>query len=337
MRTVFFTTNSSRKSKFRIETRIEMVDGQLRVEKKAATDKARDHVNKMATTFNKYANSANGLHFVKPIARSSDTIVFPFVQGHSLEKTIFEHLHNKNFDEIIKTLKSVKEIFEKWESYIPGDTELKNFRQVFGDQYPTDKSIFTPIGLIDFNLDNFIIDQDGAQWVIDYEWDFDFPLPKNLFFDRIVLWTFLLRARDATSYIATDNPSHIEIARDSFVPQKIYDAFRESFDRLGVTLEAEKRFQEYVTGYRGFSDIEIIQPTKHEKPKKIGFSAILQAAKDASFFKDSLDNKTNEVVALKQYAARLNEEIKDLKSSRLYKLSRSLRKRTRARGPRGQR
>lgn len=194
---------------------------------------------------------------------------FEYIKGKSLGSYIDKDISEKDFDELFKHLKILKEIFDQLtleKSFIP-DEKFKNFF----------KDVTLPSGLkkckfsfLDLNLDNIILN-DRIN-IIDYEWVLPFPLPVEYIVFRAIFLSWGI--------------STLSEKRK----KEIYDFLDVDYSMYDVFLKMEICFQRNISAKeKGLDAIFQKMPIKQYDLKFINFDNLINVSK-------VLDGKTKEVI-----------------------------------------
>lgn len=222
--------SNERRECFQIRTDIVQEDGVKWVYKRALLREGREHVFKMETAFAALSScyTTENLIFCR-CSRTNEGVRFPFVRGTSL------------YDRIRRAL-DAKEDFLVWELVrefvrrVLGDGGSRSFemtdgfREVFGDvtlDKHMDCPLFCDIDLIFSNL--YVEDNTGVWNVIDYEWSFDFPIPKAFVIYRALYF----------SYYQMFQGTHVTF-------RQLMEAGGISQEMAGVFRVMEEHFQRYI-------------------------------------------------------------------------------------------
>lgn len=253
--TIFCKYNNNRNPKFQTRTSI-IIDGDRKyIEKKAVNESGINHIKKFEDDYELSKKIYANLWFVPPIV-CDDKVEYPYIEGTPIEE-IYKGDDN-NSEEIISF---TKEIIEK---YIKPSEDIETkyikydeFLEFFGDVDCSEEICIKPCN-IDMIFDNIVIAK-GVPVVYDYEWVFDFPIPKDYVIYRILCRVYSKRF-------------------DVLVKNYSLEEFVEQFD---IDLERQKKFRsmedhfmEYV-----FNDGDIAFSNEHFLTQRNNLS-------DYSFYKN---------------------------------------------------
>jgi hypothetical protein len=245
---VFFVSKTSRRDIFRIETRIWENNGVLSVEKRTVTKEAEAHLNRMLATYKSLSglkNLSEELNLVKPIKTSPGALKFEYLEGQSAERTLLESILAEDRAAAVAIIDRLMALIDALPALKINPTGNPEYKEVFGNTFNRSAEC-TGLGIIDLNLDNFIVDKNGVWHLFDYEWMFDFPVPKELLRLRF-MWYFVSRHREILRYHA-QRIEMLEIGEGTLVPEFLYDKYGDLFRKIDTLLPAELSFQKYVSG-----------------------------------------------------------------------------------------
>lgn len=208
MKTIFAKYNTERLPKYQIVTKIVVDDnGQKYAIKEALCDEAQKHLDQVFLNY-KFLTSKYTANLVQP-QKTSDGILFEMAQGKSLENILLECIE-----------KSDKESFEKYvnkfidfvDSFVTKRNVIfepcENFKSIFGEWENNEPQDIIEIANIDMIFGNIFVDN-AIFTLIDYEWVFNFSIPKSY-----VVWRSLAIF---SAYHSIDMNEFIEINNEDFM------------------------------------------------------------------------------------------------------------------------
>ena len=175
-----------RKKIFQIITEIGWEKGQRKVWKKAATQEARQHINRL------YQNtvSQNGLRLLKAVKKGDSIIEYPYLKDESLEMRLINILNRGNKEALERYFDDFYLLLKNKAKKMHYGTE--QFKYFFGTQVSSKDEEWCkcPIN-IDMIFDNiYILGKEKERFtetdiiVIDGEWVLDIPVPIKFVFWR---------------------------------------------------------------------------------------------------------------------------------------------------------
>jgi len=181
---VYVKLNSKRKAEFQLMTVFEQVNGIMHVCKKIMHPDAEKFLKSFLSKYKILSNYKN-LPFipVEPIFKN-DKIYFPFLQGKTLKWKMEMAIRRKSLDMANKIIRMYKnKILDKLPEGEPCNS--KEFINIFGESLLSEREWIKP-GILDLNFDNFILYRNNV-YLIDYEWMWDFSIPKEYILFRAVV------------------------------------------------------------------------------------------------------------------------------------------------------
>lgn len=205
-RTIYSKYSNERAKRFCIRTDIAVGDdGERKVYKHALTPEGRAHIAQIAASCGRLDETyrADNITFcpctVNQEGAEADYVTFPFLTGATLQDVIKELADSGDN----KTLEQVLTEYICRLSEGGGEepfTVTNEFEKVFGTLTESERKVLAKAGKtanisakvsdVDMILSNLFVEMDekdvtGAKWqVIDYEWTFEFPIPKGFLIYR---------------------------------------------------------------------------------------------------------------------------------------------------------
>lgn len=325
---VFFISNHERQERFRIETRIWRGDNGLYAEKRAVTDIAQPHLYKMLKTFESLSaiRSLMKLTAIIPAQKlSSGSLGFSFVEGLTAERVLVDTITQKDESATKQIIDQVIAIIDALPTVEATHKDKLNFEKIFGNSF-SGESQWTNLSVVDFNLDNFIIDKDGKWHLFDYEWTFDTSIPKKMLKLRF-LWFFFHRHREILQYHAQSIAS-VKLSNELYIPHYIYDHYKSFFSDLHKSKAAETRFQAHVTVQNNLQTPTETTPFE-VKEADVFTDGIERFVKkklkhNIAPYKQQLKKLQDELKNANDNNNKLRREIEVIRGSKAYKVSRKL-------------
>ncbi len=244
---VFFTMSPERRTEFLLETRIWNKNGRMFAEKRAAALEAEPHLERMLSNYRTLSklDTLSSLVSVVPAAKSGATLEFDYIAGVSAERLLLEKILSEDTQGAFAIIDKLFAIIDSMPGQRVNPATNQEYLAVFGETFNKVLDCTKP-GIIDLNLNNFIIDEAGRWHLYDYEWLFDFPVPKKLLRVRF-LWYFLNRHKEILRYHAQRIES-LTVGKALYTPKFIYQRYQKELMSLPDLAKAETNFQVYVTG-----------------------------------------------------------------------------------------
>jgi len=178
MRVIFAKSNSERLPKFDIITKI-IIDktGKKRALKEAVTSTSLPHIETIYNNYKLLSDKYN-IHLVKPELKDS-VIYFKMAAGESLEVLLLKAIKNNNS----KNITNLLNIYINLLNSMVSERNIKfcpnsEFIRIFGKWNSSIKQDLIDLPNVDLLFSNIFIDGNNIT-LIDYEWVFNFPIPKN--------------------------------------------------------------------------------------------------------------------------------------------------------------
>ncbi len=180
MRVIYSKFNYERLPRFQIVTKIVKSDNKdLFAVKSPLDQKAIGHID---TIYKNYVRlkKHRGICYVMA-EKSGNDVVFPMARGRSIEELLIQAIRQNDIDQIRVNLKRYFTIINKITCYQrPNKSTKDSFKSVFGDMLGRQeffKEWIEPAN-IDLTFNNIILDGNHHK-IIDYEWIFNFRIPKS--------------------------------------------------------------------------------------------------------------------------------------------------------------
>jgi hypothetical protein len=308
---IFFTESPSRLSEFDVSTKIFITDKSTYALKSAKTPKAQNHIDKTINTYEHLKkNEKKFIKLISPVpARNKDGgVCFDYISGTNAERLLLDKILAKDEITTFRLINQLIDAINSLDEIIIDPTSNQTYVDVFGSSIngvqPCAKT-----GLVDLNLDNIIIN--GSGWnLIDYEWSFEFPVPKIYLVQRFFYWFFSHRYKEIL-LLNHENLDLIELGSSILVPSYIYNMYKEYFNSLKDTVESESFFQFYVHGSHIKPEIFFGKPYNFEvTPKTSSLKTLLETNSNLNNTNAILEQKYNDAI----------KEIESIKNSKKYKL-----------------
>lgn len=173
-----------RKEEYRIITRILEEGGQKSVEKIAVSEKAGNHVERMADFAKNSPYTTENVCLV-PCEKAEDGKVrFSYISGQRLDKVIDEAVKQENWDTVWEKVALLKDIImnvKETESFQASDA----FKEMFGDVPVLEGYEAARNVSLDMVSANIVLSD--KIYILDYEWTFDFAVPLKFILYRSIL------------------------------------------------------------------------------------------------------------------------------------------------------
>lgn len=221
--------SNERAEAFRIRTQIEQAENGCRqVRKLAVCDAADAHIQSMVEKCRALeADLAKGGISVNQIKKDGSGMVFPFLQGKTLEERLDGLLAKKDWDALEAEIGRYFAMFsDAEEPFVITD----EFRHVFGEVYFDRPQLCRSVSDVDMIFSNAVCVENGYE-LIDYEWTFAFPIPVR-FLQYRCLHYYLLG----------------NVKRDALLQRNLYEKFGITESECRIFAAMEQKFQSYILG-----------------------------------------------------------------------------------------
>lgn len=193
MRKLYCKSTEKRRREFQIYTMIVEEDNKRYAVKEAVYPAGRQHLEKMLKNY-EVLKEIYGSQIVESW-KQENQVFFPYIEGDTYTVKLMELLQNGTDAEIKSSLSDWKKLILGREENITDFKMQRRFEEIFGDAEELTGDRALKITNFDCIADNMIFSADGIK-LIDYEWVFDFPIPEEFTYYR-VLKVFYLKHRES--------------------------------------------------------------------------------------------------------------------------------------------
>lgn len=308
-RPIFVVSRLDRKAEFALNTCIYVNGaGQKYVVKQPADGYFSAHFNSIFEAPEKLEPLSKGRYPIKIIKPTpmGGAVMFPFVRGKSVERIMLDKVLANDEQAVLKIIKRFVVALDKLPSTKCIPTNDSQYKKIFGNSFDKRVECIVP-GIVDLNLDNLIEDKDGVWHLVDYEWTFDFPVPKDYLLGRMLLAFFILRYQPLIRNLAA-RIEQVEVGKSHSMPAYVADKYDKWIRIFPEVLATESHFQSYVLkreeSLGGFSYIPKERRNKVEPPAQLidDYMGTQQSNRE-----------------LKDRNQQLSDELKNIRNSRTYK------------------
>ena len=275
--------NTERAPQYRVDTFIKRKDGKLFVEKKADSEEAVAHLEKI----NENYKLLSGLYrFIKPVpcdVAENGVLNFEYVEGKTLDRKLYESIiYIQTHGDSINDRPEADDQTGRRDQTARILAEFEKTLNIVFDYNP---EALTPDGIpglanVDCILSNFIEDNEGTVWLIDYEWIYE----KNVNPEYLKYRTCF--------YFYQDHPDI-----EAELPFKVLmEHFGIDEKKCGKFAEMEDKFQQKVYGENWKYQI-----TRNYAKKNISFEGL----------EEDFRLKENHIKNLEESNARLRRALKN--------------------------
>ena len=252
MKILYVKSNNEREKKYQLQTIIFEENGGKFVKKKALCKEAIPHLMQMRENYNTLMASIidPNIHLAKIIKIESDSLVFEFIDGVSMEQKILSALKSGDQKMVDREIDSYIELLKTgFETCIttPQSVVTSDGKQIFEDLDFAkfgDTLCFDQLSNIDLIFSN-IIYQDNTVYVIDYEWVLEGSVPINYALFRAFRSLYDMDKLQVDKYFTDSEFTLFNAMEKRLIFFEITSAnsfyqFRENFDKIRTNLYLKK-------------------------------------------------------------------------------------------------
>lgn len=241
----------SRLPEFATITRIRKSGKSLSVEKLAASDKSSKHISRILKNNKLLASNFSDTPSIKVNAAAilkthQSAISLEHVGSPSLQEQLIGSLTSHNFTKTEELIDAYISVIDTFKTKTMVASKQAKYVKILGKTYNAPVECVLP-GFLDLNFDNILLRGSGDYELIDYEWTYEFAVPKKLLISRALIY-FFTRHHQIVRALCAPNFRCIELGENFVVPQSIYKKYRQYFTGLNEVIKAETNFQKYVLG-----------------------------------------------------------------------------------------
>lgn len=290
----FIKTGSNRKDEFKINTII-WSDG--KVSKTPITPKANSHIKRMFETSKQSMGKVRCLN----AEIKGDSLYYDFINEKSYEYNVIDAIVNNDKDRFFKLVEDAYDAMF-YNSFETTEYASEEFLKVF--KTPSDikfhcheKSILDMIYSNMFKINDEFI-------VIDYEWSFDFPVPLEYLFYRVL------------NYHLYSN----RIIREFTSFEEVFNHFNLDSGNIALFQEWECNFLRYILDRPPITNSKIIELDN------IGNFNDLDYYSNPNVTPDKIESLKNNVLKQEKEINNKNKEIENILNSNSWRITRPLRR-----------
>ena len=232
MKTLFAKYNRERLPKFQTVTKIvELNDGTKKAIKQALMPEAQQHIAEIYANYARLIAKYPQIKLVPPTFEDANTVTFPMAQGVSLESLLKQALDKQDRSALFVLL-------DKFIAYVDGfvtERQVKfvpseKFKQVFGEWTLDEPQDLIELANVDMIFSNLFVANDDSITQIDYEWVFDFKIPKKYILWRAVFILYWMNQKNHTNLLMLKNL--LDYVGIKFIDHEIYCEIDYSFQKF---------------------------------------------------------------------------------------------------------
>jgi len=272
---IYIKYNSYRKPEFNLRTEFRIENKKKYVYKVALYEQGKSFIQYINNSYKQLSRLNLPLKVNKCTLIDESTLRFDYIKGETLLDELKRETKKHNSRSFIQKCEDFKNLLDQ----LPSQTGKlsKNFEKVFGSYEDNTKYDLLLPGILDLNLDNIIRDTKGELYLIDYEWYFDFGIPKKYILFRSISNLFI---------------SAKLIDTESFNIDKIFSLFQINKEDIDKYLNWELNFQGYVSK----EELQKQQLTIYEISKsgdQLKEDTIITTKSDVNYQQKLLNNEIN--------------------------------------------
>jgi len=267
MKILFAQANLSRKKPFQIQTIIFKENKKIFVRKIALTDDAFKHLNALKNNY--LVIKKNKISTPKIIVKKFNYIDFEFLPFPSLEYFIEEKIYGQNFENLNDLVKIGLDFINSLKTIKINPYQNKEFTEIFDPKNLIKKELeeCLNLGVLDINFDNLLFDSKKNKiYLIDFEWFFNFSIPKKLILFRSIFYLSLHLQSLIKNRCSPKFPC-LEIFKNFYVPKIFCQNLNFNPDEIKKYYFWEINFQNYVNQMQIKYDENIFLKQFNEKKK----------------------------------------------------------------------
>lgn len=317
-KTIFYLSNPNRKKQFLIETRVLKNGANITAVKRSLSKAAVKHIRDISHSFevlNSLPELTDLIRITPCKLNGSQEAEFEFINGETAERAAIRGLLENDLDSMIDVFDKAIAVINSLPSTNENPRSIE-YRKIFGNSYEKERDC-TKVGLVDLNLDNIIIDHKKNWNLIDYEWCFEFPVPRKLLVQRLFMY-FIQRHQESFRF-HNQKVSYVRLSDKIIAPEKLISRYKSCFTGMAELQKAEEAFQKYVSdiqsSQRKVEFYELKDTLTTIAPQKNGVQHILDGYENYKKIKPDLDKKTELLEQLKDTKKLQEIEIRKLKDS----------------------
>lgn len=252
MKILYVKSNNERDKKYQLQTIVFEENGKKFVKKKALCEEAIPHLMQMKENYNTLTASIvnPNIHLAKIIKTESNSLVFEFIDGISVEQKMLEAIKSGDQKMIDGEIGSYIELLKtgfKTHSSTAQSAATPDGKQIFEDLDFTklgDTLCFDQVSNIDLIFSN-IIYRDNTVYIIDYEWVLEGSIPVNYALFRAFRSVHDIDKLQTDRYftdseLALFNTMEKRLIYFEIASANAFYQFRENFDKMRSNLYLKK-------------------------------------------------------------------------------------------------
>jgi DNA-binding transcriptional MerR regulator len=333
MKILFAQANLSRKKPFQIQIIIFKDNKKIFVRKIALTDDAFKHLNGLKNNY--LVIKKNKISTPKIIVKKFNYIDFEFLTFPSLEYFIEEKIYEQDFENLNDLIKIGFDFINSLKTTKINPYQNKEFTEIFDPKNLIKKELeeCLNLGVLDINFDNLLFDSKKNKiYLIDFEWFFNFPIPKKLILFRSIFYLSLHLQSLIKNRCSPKFPC-LEIFKNFYIPKIFWQNLGFNPEEIKKYYYWEINFQNYLNQMQIKYYENIFLKQFNEKKEKLdnslykfSFSQINQLTQLQSQLQhqsSQIQNLETQIKQLQDHAKNLETQLNTIKSAKFFRLRQS--------------
>jgi hypothetical protein len=219
MKILFAKYNRGRLPKFQTVTKIiELANGEQKAIKQSLMIEAKQHIAEIYANYKRLVDKYPHIKLVSPILENNDSVIFTMATGISLDSLLKQALDKQDKNTFVKLLTKFIEYVDSFVTQRQVKfTSCDKFKQVFGELTLSQPQDLIALANVDLIFANLFINSDSSITQIDYEWIFDFTIPKQFIIWRscvVFYWMYkhkyplILSLTEILELVGVNNKEH---------------------------------------------------------------------------------------------------------------------------------
>jgi 2-polyprenyl-3-methyl-5-hydroxy-6-metoxy-1,4-benzoquinol methylase len=236
---------------YRTITRLVKHDKELEIEKMPFDSRAKGHISRLGSKSKKLTRlfpAGNSIINISEfLGQQKDIARFHFTDGRSLQNDLMANIIAGNNENCFAIVDMFIEVLNNFPSKTIVPSEQSGLREILGSGFTKSEECISP-GVVDLNFDNIIYNSTTETYeIIDYEWLYDFAIPKNYLIARAMSYFFRRHNQIIRATTSPARPAY-QLTDDLIIPLEIYERYSGYFAQLKLYDEAESKFQMAIVG-----------------------------------------------------------------------------------------